>query len=164
VNAGPIKGQGAPGAGPRKVSAATASFARMEIMDARDANAPGMLAIDELGARIVDLAGRLTAATCRWLLLVAEFDARDGCARAGVASTSQWLAYTCGIARRTAIEHVRVARSLAAQPRLAAEMGAGRLSYSQVRAISRIVEPGEQGLVEISSKRLATARSGNSKR
>ena len=117
-------------------------------MDARDANAPGMLAIDELGARIVDLAGRLTAATCRWLLLVAEFDARDGCARAGVASTSQWLAYTCGIARRTAIEHVRVARSLAAQPRLAAEMGAGRLSYSQVRAISRIVEPGEQGLVE----------------
>jgi hypothetical protein len=80
-------------------------------MDAVDANAPRTLTTDELGACIVDLAGRLSAATCRWLLLVAEFDARDGWARAGVASTPQWIAYTCGIAQRTANEHVRVARS-----------------------------------------------------
>jgi len=33
------------------------------------------LSVDELGSRIVGLAGRLAAAACRWLLLVAVFDA-----------------------------------------------------------------------------------------
>ena len=41
----------------------------------------------ELGSQIVALAGRVAAATCRWLLLVAEFDARDGADRYGLAST-----------------------------------------------------------------------------
>ncbi|HZV27190.1 MAG TPA: HNH endonuclease [Acidothermaceae bacterium] len=106
------------------------------------------LSLDELGARIVDGSGRLAAATCRWLLLVAEFDARDGNLAFGLASTAQWLSHACGIAHRTAVEHVRVARSLRLFPRLAGEMGAGRLSFSQVRAISRLAQPGEQALVE----------------
>src|SRR5665213_2069787 len=61
-------------------------------------------------------------------------------------------------AHRTAVEHVRVARSLRHYPQLAEEMGAGRLSFSQVRAISRIAEPGEDGLVEdlIEAARYAT--------
>src|SRR5882757_7663515 len=49
--------------------------------------------IDDLGSQIVGLAGRLAAAMCRWLLLVAEFDARDGAAKFGLASTSRWLSY-----------------------------------------------------------------------
>ncbi|HEY0869395.1 MAG TPA: HNH endonuclease signature motif containing protein, partial [Acidothermaceae bacterium] len=65
----------------------------------------------------------------------------------GLASTAQWLTHACGIAQRTAVEHVRVAGSLAQFPQLAAEMGAGRLSFSQVRAISRTATPGEHGLV-----------------
>jgi len=65
-----------------------------------------------------------------------------------LASTAQWLSHACGIAHRTAAEHVRVARSLRQYPRLADEMGAGRLSFSQVRAISRLAGPGEDGLVE----------------
>ncbi|MDQ1463960.1 MAG: hypothetical protein QOC73_901 [Actinomycetota bacterium] len=88
------------------------------------------------------MAGRLAAATSRWLVLVAEFDAREGYRRFGLASTAQWLTHACGIAQRTAVEHVRVGRALAQYPRLAEEMGAGRLSYSQARAISRIAEPG----------------------
>ena len=97
--------------------------------------------MDELGKRIVEMSGRLAAATCRWLLLVAEFDAREGYVSLGLASTAQWLTHACGIAHRTAVEHVRVARSLRQYPRLAEEMGAGRLSFSQVRAISRITGP-----------------------
>ena len=103
------------------------------------------LSIDALGERIVDMAGRLAAATSRWLVLVAEFDAREGYLRFGLASSAQWLTHACGIAHRTAVEHVRVGRALAQYPRLAKEMGAGRLSYSQVRAISRVVEPSEPG-------------------
>jgi len=94
------------------------------------------------------LSGRLAAGTCRWLLLVADFDARQGYLSFGLASTAQWLSHACGIAHRTAVDHVRVARSLRQHPQLAEEMGAGRLSFSQVRAISRIAEPGEYGLVE----------------
>src|SRR5882762_11829464 len=94
--------------------------------------------IDELGSRIVGMAGRLAAAMCRWLLLVAEFDARDGAAKFGLPSTSGWLSYACGLSRRTAIDHVRVARALAAFPALTESMSAGRLSYSHVRAIARV--------------------------
>ena len=105
------------------------------------------LSVDELGARIVDGSGRLAAATCKWLLMVADFDARHGYLSFRLASTAQWLSHACGIAQRTAAEHVRVARSLRLFPPLAAEMGAGRLSFSQVRAISRLAAPGEDGLV-----------------
>jgi Domain of unknown function (DUF222) len=109
---------------------------------------PGELSLDELGQRIIDHSRRLAATTCRWLVLVADFDAREGYLSFGLASSAQWLTHACGIAHRTAAEHVRVARSLRHYPRLAEEMGAGRLSFSQVRAISRIAEPGEYGLVE----------------
>src|SRR5450432_4055056 len=105
------------------------------------------LSVDQLGERIVDMSGRLAAATSRWLLLVAWFDAREGYLSFGLASSAQWLTHACGIAHRTAVEQVRVGRSLRHYPRLADEMGAGRLSYSQVRAISRIAGPAEQTLV-----------------
>src|SRR5665213_2048005 len=107
-----------------------------------------VLSVGELGARIVDGSGRLTAASGRWLLLVADCGARQGYLTFGLASTAQWLSHACGIAHRTAAEHVRVARSLRQYPRLADEMGAGRLSFSQVSAISRLAGPGEDGLVE----------------
>jgi hypothetical protein len=93
------------------------------------------------------MSGRLAAATCRWLLLIADFDRRQGYARFGLYSTARWLSHHCGTARRTAVEHVRVARALAAFPALATEMSAGRLSYSQVRAISRVPREGEHQLV-----------------
>ena len=93
------------------------------------------------------LAGRVAAATCRWLLLVAEFDARDGADRYGLASTARWLSHHCGISHRTAQEHVRVARTLAAHPVLAESMSAGRISYSHARAISRVAQPEEHDLV-----------------
>src|SRR5665213_647537 len=124
----------------------------MELVDSSSSSSvirsPGVLSVGELGARIVDGSGRLTAATCRWLLLVADCGARQGYLSFGLASTAQWLSHACGIAHRTAVDHVRVARSLRQFPRLADEMGAGRLSFSQVRAISRIAGPGEDGLVE----------------
>jgi len=93
------------------------------------------------------MAGRLSAAMCRWLLLIAEFDACDGAAKFGLPSTSGWLSYACGLSRRTAIDHVRVARALAAFPALVESMSAGRISYSHARAISRVARAGEEQLV-----------------
>src|SRR5882757_8486036 len=105
------------------------------------------VSVDVLGSRIVGMAGRLSAAMCRWLLLIAEFDACDGAAKFGLASTSGWLCYACGLSRRTAIDHVRVARALAAFPALVESMSAGRISYSHARAISRVARAGEEQLV-----------------
>jgi len=110
-------------------------------------SAEAALSVDALGSRIVGMAGRLAAATCRWLLLIADFDAREGCARFGLASTARWLSHYCGISHRTAQDHVRVARALACFPALAEGMAAGRLSYSHVRAIARLARPDEQQLV-----------------
>jgi len=121
----------------------------MELVDSSSVvGSPGALSVDELGARIVAVSGRLAAAMSRWLLLVADFDARQGYLSFRLVSSAQWLTHACGITHRTAAEHVRVARSLRHSPRLAEEMAAGRLSFSQVRAISRIAQPGEQALVE----------------
>jgi hypothetical protein len=50
----------------------------------------------------------------------------------------QWLGWKCGMGAVTAHEHVRVARALRGLPLLAAEMGAGWLSWSKVRDITRV--------------------------
>ncbi len=105
-------------------------------------------ALGKLGDEIVAIAGRIAAATCRWLLLVADFDRRDGCVHFGLPTTAAWLSYSCGLSRRAATDHVRVANALAGNPRLVAEMSAGRLSYSHVRAISRIVGDGDAALTD----------------
>src|SRR5690348_10143760 len=104
--------------------------------------------LEALASRIVAGAGRLAAATCEWLLAVAAFDAVDGAWEYGLASTTQWLTHTCSIAARTAADQVRVARALAAFPNLAAAMHAGKISYSQARAIARVAHPGEDELVD----------------
>jgi hypothetical protein len=44
--------------------------------------------VDDLAAEIVGLSGRLSAALCRWLLLIARLDEVEGCYRLGFASTS----------------------------------------------------------------------------
>src|SRR5438034_5138321 len=106
-----------------------------------------VLSVHELGSRIVGMAGRLAAATCRWLLLVAEFDARRGFDTFLLPSTGHWLSHYCGLSQRTARDHVRVARVLAAHSVLAEAMSAGRISYSHVRAISRAADLGGEQLV-----------------
>jgi hypothetical protein len=50
-----------------------------------------------LEAEIVDLWGHVTAATYRFLELVAELDRAEGWAGVGVASCAHWLNLNCGI-------------------------------------------------------------------
>ena len=44
---------------------------------------PTPVPLERLEAQICELAGHLTAATCRFLVLLADFDARRGWASAG---------------------------------------------------------------------------------
>jgi hypothetical protein len=105
---------------------------------------PAVMPVEHLEARICELAGHLTAATCQFLLLIADFDARQGWASWEMPSCAAWLSWKCQIASGTAREHVRVARALGGFPRIRGEFAAGRLSYAKVRALTRIATPGTE--------------------
>ena len=106
------------------------------------------LATERLEAEITTLAGQLAAGECRWLLLVAEFDRREAWRAWGCASIVHWLGWQCGLDARSARERVRVARALLEFGVIRETFAAGALSYSKVRAITRIVTPeSEVGLV-----------------
>jgi hypothetical protein len=113
--------------------------------------------LERLEAQICELAGHLAAATCRFLVLVGEFDARRGWASWEMNSCAQWLSWKCQLSPGTGREHVRVARALRDLPVLRAEFGAGRLSYAKIRALTRIATPDtEQGLAEIAAPMTAS--------
>jgi hypothetical protein len=96
--------------------------------------------LEALESQICQLAGHLAAATCRFLVLLAEFDARRGWAAWDMPSCTAWLSWKCQLSASTAREHVRVARALASLPVIQAEFAAGRLSFAKVRALTRIAD------------------------
>src|SRR6266699_3495799 len=101
--------------------------------------------LERLEAQICELAGHLTAATCRFLVLLADFDARRGWASWEMSSCAAWLSWKCQMSSGAAREHVRVARALRDLPVIRGEFGAGRLSYAMVRALTRIAAPPANG-------------------
>lgn len=103
---------------------------------------------EELGTRIQQQAAVIAQATCELLLMVGEFDAREGSRwYHGLKSTAHWLAWSCSMAPGTAREHVRVARALPAMPLTVAEFRAGRLSYSKVREMTRVAGRTDEALL-----------------
>jgi Domain of unknown function (DUF222)/HNH endonuclease len=114
------------------------------------ASEPVRVSLDELEREICELAAHIAAATCRWLLLVAEFDERRGWAEWGVKSCAQWLSWRCSIGPNAGREHVRVARRLGELPLVREAFASGELSYCKVRAITRVATAEiEASLVEI---------------
>ena len=96
------------------------------------------LSLRDLEARITELAGHLNAANHRWLRLIAEFDRRQGWSDGYTRSCAHWLQWKCGLDLGAAREKVRVARALEGLPGIDAAMGRGELSYSKVRALTRV--------------------------
>jgi hypothetical protein len=96
------------------------------------------LSTNDLAAQITELAGHLNAANHRWLMLIAEFDRRNGWSDGGTQSCAHWLNWKCGLDMGAAREKVRVARALQSLPKISAAMERGELSYSKVRAMTRV--------------------------
>src|SRR5438094_10488539 len=101
---------------------------------------PNIVELDRLGDEIAELSAHLDAATARLLDLIREFDARGGWNN-GFLSCAHWLCYRVGLEMGAARERVRVARALGTLPRLAQALARGELSYSKVRALTRIATP-----------------------
>jgi hypothetical protein len=103
-----------------------------------------VMPLERLEAEITELAGQLAAGECRWLELVAEYDRRRGHESWGCRTIAHWLSWHCGLDMRAAREKVRVAHALRELPRVREEFAAGRLSYSKVRAITRVATPANE--------------------
>src|SRR5438270_10397337 len=109
--------------------------------------------LDRLGDEIAELSAHLDAATARLLALIREFDAHGGWSN-GFSCCAAWLTWRVGLAPGAAREHVRVARALGTLPLLAQALARAELSYSKVRALTRVATP------ETEERLLAVGRAG----
>src|ERR671919_84552 len=117
------------------------------------ATAAPVVELDRLGDEIAELSAHLDAATARLLALIREFDARGGW-NSGFRSCADWLIWRVGLAPGPAREKVRVARALGTLPRLAQALARGEVSYSKVRALTRVATPATE------ERLLAVGRAG----
>jgi hypothetical protein len=88
--------------------------------------------------RVAVLYAQITAATRAFLAAVAECDRHRDWAVEGFGSCAEWLAWRIGLRRNAARERVRVARTLEDLPQTSEAMARGELSYSKVRALTRV--------------------------
>ena len=96
---------------------------------------------DALATEITELCSYLYAAEYQLLLKIREFDENGYWGGPGLASCAHWLNFKCGMGMNAARERVRVARALADLPGISAAFEAGTLSYSKVRAMTRVATP-----------------------
>ena len=115
-------------------------------MDGSSAGPSSALSTAELASSITELAGHLNAANRRWLALIAEFDRRKGWSDWLTHSCAHWLNWQCGIDIGAAREKVRVAHALEQLPLIGAAMARGELSYSKVRALTRVATPATESV------------------
>ena len=99
---------------------------------------------EALEREITELAAHIHAATYRLLCLIRELDQRMGWGAWGLASCAHWLNWRCGIGFTAAREKVRVAHALATLPLISAAFEKGEVSYSKVRAMTRIATPANE--------------------
>ena len=93
-----------------------------------------------LGEQITELCSYIYAAESRLLTLIREFDDKEHWARLGFCSCAHWLNFKCGVGMNAAREKVRVANALAKLPKMEQRFSNGELSYSKVRAMTRIAD------------------------
>ena len=106
----------------------------------------------DVGQWLIEHRAEMDRAEAVWLERLAEFD-RDGLwAVDGQLSCAGWLVWRTNMARSTAFEKLRVAHELERRPVVAEAFRQGRLSYSAVRAMTRLDRPDpdvDEALVEL---------------
>lgn len=108
------------------------------------------ISAEALDEEIVQLFANVFAFTARALAKLALFDRRELWAAQSHQSCAHYLNFRVGISLGAAREHVRVARALEGLPETAAKFAAGSLSYSKVRALTRLATAdNERELLEL---------------
>jgi hypothetical protein len=120
--------------------------------------APDLVSIDDLHSSIVSLAARINAETYELLVLVREFDERAGWLKWGLTGCAEWLHHHCDFSMNASREKVRVAHALKTLPCIATAFSTGDLSYSKVRAITRVAGAGNEDELLSFAFKTTTAR------
>ena len=107
-------------------------------------NDPELISIEALDSEIVALSHRMTTQEYEFLMLLCAFDERGGWLKWGSASCAEWLHWRCDLSLSAAREKVRVARALKTLAFISQAFEAGLLSYSKVRALTRVANPGNE--------------------
>src|SRR5947209_7084405 len=97
------------------------------------------MTVSELGKSLVEGRRRLDAGEAAWLAELVEFDRSALWAADGHTCCGSWLVDHCGLRRSTAHERLRVGYELARRPLVAEALASGELSYSKIRALTRVV-------------------------
>jgi len=105
------------------------------------------LSDEELESSLLRGTAVQSAFLASWLAALGEFDRRQLWLRAGFPSCAAWLMARCGSSARAARDHVSVAARLESAPLVRAALAEGRLSFSKVRAVCRVVKPENEELL-----------------
>ena len=103
--------------------------------------------VDELDAAIGRLVRQMNTDSYRMLVIVREFDDRFGWKKWSYKTCAEWLAWRAGISLSAAREKVRTAHALRSLPAISAAFEEGRLSYSKVRALTRVAQVHDEDLL-----------------
>ena len=107
---------------------------------------------EKLGDEITELCGYIYAATHHLLELIREFDEMRYWEDLGFQSCAHWLNFKCGFGMNSARERLRVAHALGGLPKISEKFSEGAISYSKVRAITRVAnEANEEYLLMIAT-------------
>ena len=113
--------------------------------------------IDELESEIVTLHAHLCAEEYQFLVKLREFDLRQGWRSYHFNHCAEWLNMKCGISLSTGREKLRVAKALFFLPQISGAYQNGELSYSKVRAMTRVAsDTTEQELLGYARKATAS--------
>ena len=93
---------------------------------------------EQLENQITELSAHIHAATYRLLELIREYDDSEGWTGPGLNSCAHWLNWKCGINLGAARAKVRVAHALVDLPKISEKFRQGEVSYSKVRAMTRV--------------------------
>lgn len=116
-----------------------------------------LIPIEDLDRNILSLSQRINAATYELLVLIREFDERCGWLKWGLQNCAEWLAWRCDFSMTTALEKVRVAHALKGLPAIAQSFATGELSYTKVRALTRVADrQNEDALLAFALRQPAT--------
>jgi hypothetical protein len=113
--------------------------------------------IEDLEHKLATMFADIHAGTYRALVLLAEFHRRRGWELGGHRSTAHWLHFRTGIGLGACREKVRAALALEGLPQTREAMDRGELSFSKVRALTRVATPESEGeLLEV-AREMTTA-------
>ena len=116
------------------------------------------LDIDELDRAIVNLSARINVASYELLVLIRRFDERAGWLKWGLSNCADWLHWRCDLSLSAAREKIRVAHALKTLPAIASSFSSGELSYSKVRALTRVARPDNEDTLKAFALQTTAAR------